>query len=46
MNNELLNEDALNEFRKLVQNSENMNRELDCYLQLMKEMLVRTYSLN
>lgn len=46
MNSELLNNEYLNEFKKLVQNKENMNAELDCYLQLMKEMLVRTYSLN
>lgn len=46
MNDNLLKDDAILEFKKLVQNAENINRDLDCYVALMKELIIRSYCEN
>lgn len=46
MNDNLLKDDAILEFEKLVQNTQNINREIDCYVQLIKEIILRSYCEN
>ena len=46
MGDNILKDEAIIEFEKLVQNSHNLNKELDCYVQLMKEIIIRSYCEN
>ncbi len=46
MNDKLLNNDELFEFQKLVQNAKNIEKNADCYAQLMKELIIRSYCAN
>jgi hypothetical protein len=46
MNDNMLKNDAMVEFKKLIQNAQNLDKDLDCYTQLMKELLIRTFCEN
>lgn len=46
MNENVLNSEAIEQFKKLIHNVENMNKDLDCYTQLMKELIVKSYCPN
>jgi hypothetical protein len=46
MNENVLNENAMEQFKRLIQSTENINKELDCYVQLVKEMLIKSYCNN
>ena len=46
MNDKLLNNDELFEFKKLVQNAKNIEKNVDCYVELMKELIIRSYCAN
>ena len=46
MDENLLNANALLQFEKLVQSAENMNKDLDCYALLIREMLIKSYCNN
>jgi len=46
MNKDVLNENSLLQFKKLVQSAESMNKDLDCYALLIKEMLIKSYCNN
>lgn len=46
MNDNVLNSEATEQFKILIQHSENIKKELDCYSQLIKELMIKTYCPN